>query len=68
MDKKDANFGGYVNKIYIGGTYYKLQCEVIEVHPMICPRCGGNLELHFGEGKCEYCGTNFTTKFILEPV
>lgn len=68
MNKKDANFGGYVNKIYIGGTYYKLQCEVVEVHPMICPRCGGNLELHLGEGKCEYCGTNFTTKFILEPV
>lgn len=66
---KKEKFDGYIHTIkFPNGKTYKLQCEVVEVHAMICPRCGGNLELHYGEGKCEYCGTNFTTKFSLEAV
>jgi hypothetical protein len=47
------------------GKTYKLRCEVIEVYPMICPRCGGHVELKYGSGACQSCGTSFTTQFKL---
>ena len=54
---------GYISKIQIGNKIYKLRCEVVEVHPMTCPKCGAGLELHFGHGKCAYCGTHYATNF-----
>ena len=55
---------GYISKImFPNGNVYKLRCEVVEVYPMICSRCGGQLELKYGSGQCPYCGTNFTTQF-----
>ena len=59
MDEYD----GYVSKIRIDDKVYKLRCEVVEVYPMVCPKCGGQLELKYGHGKCEYCGTSFATNF-----
>ena len=35
---------------------------------MTCPKCGGNVELKYGTGKCEHCGTNFTTQFKLQEM
>lgn len=52
--------GGYISKICIGGKIYKLKCEIVEVHPLICTRCGASLELHNGHGQCPACGTNFS--------
>ena len=60
---------GYISKITMpDGKVYKLKCEVVEVYPMTCPKCGGQLELKYGTGKCEHCGTNFTTQFKLEEM
>lgn len=61
MNKEEC--AGYISKIRLGGRIYKLRCEVVEVYPMICPKCGGQLELKYGHGKCEYCGTAFSTQF-----
>lgn len=70
VDQNGEEFDGYISKITIpfNGGYrtYKLKCEVVEVYPMTCPKCGGSLELRYGNGKCEFCGTNYTTKFKLE--
>lgn len=30
---------------------------------MTCPKCGGQVILHFGHGECEYCKTIFATHF-----
>lgn len=57
---------GYVNSIVIGNKMYKLRCEVVEVYPMTCPKCGGNVTLKYGNGKCDFCGTNYTTKLKIE--
>lgn len=57
---------GYVNRIKLNGKTYALRCEVIEAHPIVCKKCGASFELRYGEGKCEHCGTYYTTKFILE--
>lgn len=63
--KEEPKFAGYISSINLYGKLYKLKCEVTEVHPMTCPKCGSPLELHYGEGKCDYCGTSYTTKFEL---
>ena len=64
IDKDGKEFDGYIREITLpNGKRYKLQCEVVEVYPMTCPKCGGKVELHYGEGSCQSCGTAFTTQF-----
>ena len=66
IDKDGKEFDGYISRVQLpDGKVYKLQCEVVEVYPMICPRCGGKVELRYGSGACQSCGTNFTTQFKL---
>ena len=62
---KEPEFAGYISTIQIGDKIYRLQCEVVEAHPIICKKCGASFELKYGEGKCGYCGTYYTTKFEL---
>ncbi len=57
---------GYISKIQVGDKVYALRCEIVEVHPMTCPKCGGNMTLKYGTGKCDYCGTLYTTQFKVE--
>ena len=62
----EPEFEGYIRSIMLpDGRLYKLQCEVVEVYTMICPRCGGKVELRYGSGECQSCGTAFTTQFKL---
>ena len=69
IDKDGTLISGYINKITLpSGKTYGLKCEVIEIHPITCPKCGSSFELKYGNGKCEYCGTYYTTKFSLEEV
>lgn len=51
---------GYINSIMVNGKKYKLQCEIVEVHPLTCTKCGAPLELHNGHGTCKYCGTSYS--------
>lgn len=62
---------GYISKITVpnghgGYSTYKLRCEVVEVYPMTCKKCGGQLELKYGTGKCPFCNTMYTTNFKIE--
>lgn len=60
---------GYINEIKLpNGKVYGLQCRVVEVYPIVCPKCGGSFELKYGSGKCPYCDTYFTTEFKLQEV
>lgn len=59
---------GYISKICLNGKIYRLQCEVVEVHPISCTKCGGPVELKFGYGKCNFCGTNYATNFKIEEI
>jgi len=45
------------------GKTYALKCTVVEAKPITCTHCGAPVELRFGSGKCEYCGTFYTTNF-----
>lgn len=60
MGYENEKFGGYISEICLYGVKYKLKCEITEVHPLICTRCGHPLELHYGRGQCPACGTNFS--------
>ena len=66
MEKQKID--GYISRICVCGKTYALRCEVVEAHPIICKKCGQSFELRYGEGKCDYCGTYYTTKFSLEEV
>ena len=57
---------GFIEKISFGGKTYALKCRVIEAHPITCPKCGGSFELAFGKGRCQFCGTYFTTEFKIK--
>lgn len=64
IDKDGKEIAGYISRIMLpNGKLYKLRCEVVEVYPMTCPKCGGRVELHYGNGNCQSCGTAFTTQF-----
>lgn len=66
----EEKIDGYISKISIpiNGQMktYKLKCEIVEIHPMTCPHCGAPVELHFGTGKCLYCGSHYSSNFIIE--
>ena len=69
IDNEGKYFDGYINTICTpDGKRFKLQCEVVEIYPMQCPRCGGRVELKYGSGECLSCGTAFTTQFKITEV
>lgn len=38
----EEKFDGYISKIQLpNGKIYKLKCEIVEIHPMTCIKCGG---------------------------
>ena len=57
---------GYISKITVNGKVYALKCEVVEVRPITCSKCGASFQLHHGEGQCPHCGTYYTTHFYIE--
>ena len=57
---------GYISKVCFGGKTYGLKLEVVEARPIVCKKCGASLQLKYGEGKCDYCGTYYTTRFYIE--
>ena len=54
---------GYISKISFQGKVYALRCEIVEARPVVCNRCGASFQLKYGEGRCEHCGTYYTTHF-----
>lgn len=63
-----GEFDGYINSIYVGGKLYRLQCQIEEVHPIICKHCGAPLKLEFGQGTCDHCGTHYAVNYFIEEV
>ena len=59
---------GYISKITVNGKTYALRCEIVEIHPITCPKCGASFELRYGTGKCDYCGTLYSTNFELKEI
>lgn len=46
----EEKFDGYISKIQLpNGKIYKLKCEIVEIHPMTCIKCGGPVELKIVE-------------------
>lgn len=65
-NKKEEKLDGYVSKIMLpNGKVYGLRCEIVEVYPITCPKCGCSFELKYGSGKCPACETYYTTQFKL---
>lgn len=62
----NEEIAGYISKIQVQGKVYKLRCEIVEAHPIICKKCGASFQLKYGEGQCDHCGTYYTTHFYIE--
>ena len=66
---KERGLDGFVSRVMMpDGRVLGLKCEVIAVHPISCPKCGGTFELKYGEGICAFCGTRYSTRFYVEEV
>ena len=57
---------GYISKICFEGKIYGLKCEVVEARPIVCKKCGASFQIKYGEGRCDHCGTYYTTHFYIE--
>ena len=57
---------GYISKISVGGKIYALRCEIVEARPITCSKCGASFQLKYSEGRCDHCGTYYTTHFYIE--
>ena len=68
VNQKGEEIEGYISKVMLHGKLYQLRCEVVEIHPIVCPKCGSSFELKYGTGQCPACGTWFTTEFKLTEV
>ena len=64
----NENIDGYISKIKVNGKTYALRMEVVEVYPLKCKNCGSTFELKYGSGRCDCCGTNYTTQFKVVEV
>lgn len=53
----------YIDSICINGQKYKIKASLIEAYPINCKNCGALFELKYGSGRCDYCGTYYTTEF-----
>jgi hypothetical protein len=66
LEGKEEYVDGFISKIqFPNGKVYALRCETITVKPIVCPKCGGTVTLKYGEGKCDFCGVCYTSKFEL---
>ena len=61
----DKEYEGFIDTVWIGGKKYGLKCKVVTVEPIVCQKCGASFELKYGSGKCDHCGTYYTTEFKL---
>ena len=64
----NEHIDGYISRIQVNGKIYLLKCEIVEVSPITCPKCGGSFELKYGSGQCPYCDTYFTTELKIKEV
>lgn len=65
---KLKEYDGYISYISVNNKKYLLKCQIVEVYPIICPKCGASFELKYGSGQCSYCKTYYTTEFKLQEV
>ena len=62
MEKVD----GYISKIQVNGKTFGIKAYIEEVYPTICKNCGAPVEIKYGEGACQYCGTKYTAYIALK--
>lgn len=63
-EARALGYDGFISEIHFeSGKKYLLRAYVTEVHPINCKKCGGQLELRYGEGTCTFCGTHYSTQF-----
>lgn len=62
---KEQHYDGFISSVQLNGKLYGLKLAVVEAYPIRCKNCGSSFELKYGSGKCDCCGTYYTTEFKL---
>ena len=67
--KEEEKFEGFIDKIMLNmlnDKLYKIGVEVPEARPIVCKKCGASFQMKYGEGRCDHCGTYYTTHCYIE--
>ena len=59
-DESVPGYDGWIDSIQVYGKRYAIKAAIVEYHALICPKCGGQVQMHNGWGKCGYCDTEYS--------
>lgn len=61
-------YDGWIDSVNVDGKKYAIKAAIVEYHALTCPKCGGQIQMHNGMGKCQFCGTEFSATIRLVEV
>lgn len=61
-------YDGWIDTVNVDGKKYAIKAAVVEYHALTCPKCGGQIHMHNGMGKCQFCDTEFSATIRLVEV
>ena len=61
-------YSGWIDSVTIDGKIYAIKAAVVKYHALTCPKCGGQIHMHNGMGKCQFCDTEFSATIRLVEV
>lgn len=61
-------YDGWIDSVNVGGKRYAIKAAIVEYHALTCPKCGGQIRMHNGMGKCQFCDTEFSATIRLVEV
>lgn len=59
-DENTPGYDGWIDSIQVYGKRYAIKAAIVEYHALTCPKCGGQVQMHNGWGKCGYCDTEYS--------
>ena len=67
-DASVPGYDGWIDSIQVYGKRYAIKAAIVEYHALTCPKCGGQVQMHNGWGKCEYCNTEYSAVIKLSAI
>ena len=61
-------YDGWIDSVQVNGKKYAIKAAIVEYHALTCPKCGGQIRMHNGMGKCPFCDTEFSATIRLVEV
>lgn len=62
------SYDGWIDSVKVDGKKYAIKAAIVEYHALTCPKCGGQIHMHNGMGKCQFCDTELSATIRLVEV